>query len=422
MEPPERLRFIGLRGACRQGVALGYGAAAVAVSHGEVRMTDRHHLPRGVSRTRAAVARSSGLGVGVALLGLVACADESPWQGEELLLRPGGDVVAAGGVVARSDTVPGDVMMAGRILGFDGHAGGSYLGAGAEQSVGGRIDGSVRAAGGSVRVGASVGRNVTAVGGSVELAGDADVRGNAYVAGGSVRLLGSVLGDVYAGAGDVLVDGFVGGDLRVEGATLTVGPGARIDGELRYRLAEGGSAAIAAGATIGEGVEVLEPRREEGGGVVVYVLRMLGFLVCGTVVVAVLPGVTHGIAEEIDRRPAAALGFGLLWVVLVPIAAVLTAVTLVGLPLAIVLAVLYGVSLYVAPVVPAVWVGGEILRGRDLPERGDAVLRFLTGGVIVAFAMLLPWVGLPARALAAFAGLGALVLALREPRTGPAGS
>ena len=343
--------------------------------------------------------------------GAIACAVEDPAL-DGFFLRPDGDILAAGTVVSARDTIPGDVMVAGRSIDFDGSAGGSYLGAASDQRVEGRIDGSVRAAGNVVVVNASVGRNATVAGRDVTLADDAVLQGNAYLAGAMVRVEGEVAGDVYAGGAEVVIAGRVGGDVRVEAGALRVGPDARIDGELRYRLDEGTVATISTEAVIDGGTRELEPR-EDGGNVGFFVLRLLAFIVAGLIVVGFFPGTTVALSDTMSAQPAAALGYGLLWALVGPLAVVLLTVTVVGIPAAVILALLYCASLYLAPIAPALWVGREIVRGDDGAARGRALLVFAVGGLLVAFAILLPWIGFLARPIATCLGLGAVVLALR---------
>jgi hypothetical protein len=354
------------------------------------------------------------------LLGLVlgvGCTAEVPGQGQALLLRPGDDVLAAGSTVSVSDSVGGDVMTAGAIVTFDGYAEGSYVGAGQDQDVRGSIQGSARAAGATVRMGASVGRNVTLAGGTVLVQPQAEIERNAYLAGGVVAMSGTVHGHLYVGGGEVTVDGLVGGDVRVEAGQVAIGPNARIAGELRYR-SEDGDADIHPEATITGGVQALPPREPDGGGAGLFVLRLLAFLVCGAVIVAVLPETASALAERMESRPGAALGLGILWCLLVPIAVLLAGATVVGLPLALIASALYAASLYVAPIVPSMWVGGEVLPGENRTERGRRVMRFLVGGLIVAFAILLPWIGWVARIAATAVGLGTIALMVRGRTTG----
>lgn len=63
--------------------------------------------------------------------------------------------------------------------------------------------------------------NVYAVGGALNIAGT--VEGDLYVAGGTVNLMGTVTGDVVTVGGTIIITGKVGGDLRVGGGNITIG-------------------------------------------------------------------------------------------------------------------------------------------------------------------------------------------------------
>jgi cytoskeletal protein CcmA (bactofilin family) len=335
-----------------------------------------------------------------------------------LLLRPNGDLLSVGETVIRSESAAGDVMLVGGTLDFTGDVGGSYLGAGGNQQVRGRIEGSARVAGGTVFFEASVGRNITAAGGTVELREDALIERNAYLAGGVVRIDGSVLGDLYVGGSEVVLDGTVGGDARIEAETLRIGPTARIDGDLRYRVGEE-PVSIADGVSFGGEVEALPPRGDEGPNIPMYVLRLLAFVVSAGVLVALFPGPASGMVAAVRARPVSALGFGVLWAVGVPVLALGLAITVVGIPLALIVAAVYVASVYLAPAVPAMWLGRLLIppRGERGPGRADTLKALLVGGPLVAVAIFLPWAGVVVRLATGLLGLGGMAIVLREKLT-----
>jgi len=339
---------------------------------------------------------------------------EAGAERERVLLHPRGDVLAVGPDVQLQEAVSGDAMAAGGSVVFDGFVGGSYLGAGGEQDVRGRIDGSIRAVGGTVRLGADVGRNVTAAGGNVTLEPEGHVVGNAYVAGGTVRLAGLVDGDVYVGAREVILDAEVGGDVRVEAERLSVGPDARIAGGLRYRTGDAG-ADIDVQARIAGPIEELPPREapRPGSGLGFALFRLLAFLATGTVLVALFPAAVRGVVSGLPTGWAASLGYGTLTLLAVPLAVMVTAVTIVGLPLAVITALLFAMALYVAPVLPATWLGETLLTSAGTTPRWAAVRSFLLGGTILGITMLVPLLGLLARLAAMLLGFGAVVAARR---------
>lgn len=333
-----------------------------------------------------------------------------------LVLRPNGDLLSVGETVIRSESAAGDVMLVGGTVDFTGDMGGSYLGAGGNQRVRGRVEGSARVAGGTVFFEASVGRNITAAGGTVELREDALIERNAYLAGGVVRIDGSILGDLYVGGREVVLDGTVGGDARIEAETLRIGPAARIEGALRYRLAEE-PVSIADGATIDGEVEALPPRADGGPDISMYVLRLLAFVVSAGVLVALFPGPASGMVAAVRAQPAHALGFGVLWAVGVPVVALGLAITVVGIPLALMVAAGYVASVYLAPAVPAMWLGRMLMPPRGEPSRADTLKALLLGGPLVAVAIFLPWAGFIVRLATGLLGLGGMALVLREKRT-----
>lgn len=345
---------------------------------------------------------------------LSACGEENATGGESLLLRPNGDLLAAGGAVQLSESVTGDAMLVGGSVEYSGDVGGSYLGAGGQQEIRGTMAGSGRVVGGTILFGASVGRNVTLAGGSVELLQGAVVDRNAYLAGNLVRVGGTVHGDLYAGASEVVLDGTIDGDVRVEADQLVIGPSARIRGDLRYRVGMQ-PASIDSGATIGGDVEVLPPRDEIGpGAVTTYVLRVVAFILFGGVMVALFPDGALRTVKAVRLRPVAALGLGLLWAIAVPIIALVTAVTVVGVPLALTLAAIYAASIYLAPAVPAMWLGDLLISTRDDSGNPNRLKAFLLGGPLVGIAILLPWAGLVLRLVAGLLGLGAMAMVLGD--------
>lgn len=360
-----------------------------------------------------ALHRAASAGLAVLLAGAAGCAPAERPE-DPMVRHPGADVLAAGSDLVVTDSVAGDAMLAGGAVSFDGFTGGSYLGVGGEQRLGGYVEGSVRALGGAVEVDGYVRRNVMLAGGLARVARNAQVDGSVYVAARRAEIEGPVAGDLLVAADEVVLDGEVGGDVRVEARSLTLGPAARIAGDLRYRVEVDGAPATPHESVEGN-VEALAPWDSDRVRLLPWAFRVVAFVLSGLVVVALLPGPMARAADTMERRAPAAAGVGLLWVVIAPVALAVLAATVVGLPLALVGAALYAGSLYLAPVVPAVWVGRELLTRDDRSTgRRVGIFRFVGGALIVAFAILLPWVGFLARLVAIVLGVGAVALTLRS--------
>jgi cytoskeletal protein CcmA (bactofilin family) len=304
------------------------------------------------------------------------------------------------------DSVSGDAIIVGREVDVRTGIGGDYLGAAGKQNIAGRIHGSIRAAGGEIHVSGTVDRNATIAGGSVTLDSTADIARNAYLVGGNVWVNGTVRGNLLASAGNVVLNGVVGRDVEVRGDELRIGPHAVITGNLRYRV-PAGKVHIDSAARISGTVTALPISR---GWSLTHWLWTLGFLVVGGVVVALFPRFTEKAAETIPERPVRSGLVGLGAFILIPFAIIISAVTVIGMPLAIVVALLYGILAYLGTVPSAVWVGRLLLGARGRIGRQGALQSFLIGGILLLAVQVIPVIGPIVTAVALCFGLGAILL------------
>lgn len=327
--------------------------------------------------------------------------------------RRGDDVLATGSMATIMDSVPGDAILASGDVSFGGVTGGDYLGAGGKQAITGRIHGSLRAAGGQVHVAAAVDRNATIAGGAVGLDSAAVIAKNAYLMGGTVQVDGTVRGALLASGGMIILNGVVGRDVEVAGGALRIGPHAQIAGNLRYRV-PAGKVRIDPAARISGTVTAIPVAGRWG---LKRVLWLLGFLMMGAVAVALFPGFMAEAAEILPQRPGRSALFGLGWAILVPIAICLAAITIVGLPLALLTAAIYAIMVCLATVPFALWLGQLLLGARARKGREGALMNFFLGGFLLLVVGIIPIVGGWVSLVAAVLGLGTIVLqaiSLRE--------
>jgi hypothetical protein len=146
---------------------------------------------------------------------------------------------------------------------------------------------------------------------------------------------------------------------------------------------------------------------------------MFGFLVAGAAVAALLPRFLAEAADILRERPGRSALVGLGWIILVPCAIIVAAITIIGLPLAILMSAVYVVLVYLGRVPLAIWLGGRVLGARARTGRQGAVLNFLLGGFLLVVVGIIPMVGSWAIVIVTVLGLGTLILraaALREKR------
>lgn len=324
------------------------------------------------------------------------------------------DYFATGEKVTLSGTVNGDAYLAGGDIFVDGVVNGDLLVAGGNININGEVTGDVRSFGGSIQIDGLVGGNITTVGGNIRVDDSAQISGSLVTGGGSVEVLGPIGRDITAGAGSLMIANAVGGDIAAGVGDLTLTSGASVSGDLNYISEEKGL--IADGANIsGVTKHSLPPegmRDRKGdeadfagliGGFAFY--KFLSLLAIGSLLLYAFPNFMKDSAGSILKKPMQALGAGFLILIIMPIAAVILMVTLIGLPLGLIALAGYLFLLYIAKIFVAFPLGVKILGAKT--SRYWALIIGLAILIVVGLVPVLGWL---VEFVAVLMGLGVIML------------
>lgn len=312
-------------------------------------------------------------------------------------------------------TVERDVYAASIRTTINGTVNGSVHALGGTVRINGAVHGSVHLLGGNSHVSGVVDGDIIAAGGTITIEEHANVRGDVFVMGGSVRIDGTVGGHVYANALSTSIHGEVRGSVDAQSARLSIGGDAMISGAVRYQSPT--SASVSSNATVTGGVHrpAATPWSTDGSGALQPfgpMARLVMSLLTGAVVIAVAPRLMYRAAWHAEPvlLPAA---IGFLALIIGPAIFVVLAATLLGIPLALISALGLVVAAYLSQVVVGMALGRFVLPGswRD-GSRGYALL-IMTIGVIVLGAIRMvpiPFLGTVITVLITFWGLGAFML------------
>lgn len=304
--------------------------------------------------------------------------------------------------VGETTFVGGDATIAGTVEGDLTVIGGSF-----ELAENATVTGDVTVIGGSVRVAGAVGGNVDVTAGTVQLEESATIDGDVRVAAGEFHLAGTVDGDVVADVEvlAVLEPATIGGDLvHAEDADVTIDEAAAIDGEIRTDLA----------AEEDPGVTV--PDVGPFGLAGLWSLYVVGFwLLFGALILFVAPRFGDDVLAEVGGHPLRSLGVGFVGLFFIPAVLVALAVTIIGIPLALIGFLALAVLLAIATVMGRYAIGAWFLSRAGLDHR---YLALFLGVVGLAFLDRIPYLGATVNFVVFLLGLGAvLVLLGRGVRT-----
>jgi hypothetical protein len=251
----------------------------------------------------------------------------------------------------------------------------------------------------------------------IVLSGRADVPrgrtvGQVVVFRGVASIQGVAHGDVVVFSGRVSIAGQVSGNVVALDGTVVLAPTAQVRGDVISR----GTVALRKGAQvqgeIRENVPLsLRAPVEIFGPLATWLAVSVSVIVLGLVLLWIAPRGSESVVATARRAPWASAGWGVGVLVGIPFLTLGLALTLVGLPLAVVVLLALGLALFVG-YAWAAWILGRVL----LPPPRGRIVAFLAGFAILRIAGAIPVVGGVSWILASAFGLGAGIVAMWSAR------
>lgn len=329
---------------------------------------------------------------------------------------------AAGRTVNIDSEVFGDVFCAGQNITVSGAVHGDVVCAGQTVNVSGTVDGDVRLAGQNVTLGAKVAGNATITTQSFVLESTGKIGGDASIAGTDTTLNGEVGRDLAVGGSQVTVSSLVGRNVQASANNLTLSSSAKVNGNIA--LTSHNNIHKDSGAVVSGKITRTEPKEQPskskhgaifGFGLAWFLYCFLAMLATAMVLVLLFPRLFQGVTDQAMPRPWMALLTGVAASILVPVLGVIIAITIIGIPLAMLLALVWLVICFLSGPAFAYYIGRLILR-----RSTHALLIMLVGAAVLLVLYFIPILGILAILAAFWIGTGMLVLELFNRTPSPA--
>ncbi|MBL6689843.1 MAG: polymer-forming cytoskeletal protein [Pseudomonadales bacterium] len=323
-------------------------------------------------------------------------------------------VIAAGETIVVDGDVTGDLFAFSRRVVVNGEVSGNLITFAESITIRGDVGGSLLGASSSLEIDeTSIGGDLWTFSNSLFVSSGTEVTGNSVGFAETIVFSGTVKKDLVTFAEMVEVSGEVGEDAEVFAQSLNLLGQSKIAGNVRFRGDEEdfqkSDSAFVGGAIEFPGLpEDLTPRNRylTGDYYIRQLVRLAAAFIAGLLFLWLVPA-ARDVELEGGVEGLKTAGIGLVAVVSMPIIAVLFAMTLVGLPLAM-LGIFFWIALiYFAKIVVAYMLGSMLLSSREEDENLALTLFVGLFGVIVA--VCLPGLGGVINFLLTIIGVGMLV-------------
>ncbi len=327
--------------------------------------------------------------------------------------------------ISEKETINDDLFIAGETVEIDGVVTGDVFVAAGSVRVSGDIKGGLFVGTGDLSLtGAKIGDSLVVGSGNVMLDKDTSVAGSLVVGSGTFKNSASVGRNVLVGSGTIYQNGRVGKEARLGAGTIELGPQNLVAGDLLYALgdSEAELQADPASSVSGSVNRYIEPEqaqkdmakaREDFGRAgrmfskAWMIFSFLSSILIGFIFLKLFPKTMLNLTEKVQQNPLKLLGIGLLMVIaLVPVLLALS-FTIIGLPLAGLLLLVFWVDVHVAKLIAAYAFGRFVSAMANL-SKPSIYLVFFIGITLFYVLRLIPGLGWLASVAFTWVGLGAI--------------
>ena len=304
-------------------------------------------------------------------------------------------LLATGNTVRVEGVVNGDLLAFGQSVEVRGTVKGDLVSFAKRTVVSGTVEGNIYNFSNSLDLDGQLAHNLYGLMQSLHVNDRGRVGGGIVVAAGDVGLEGEVHRSVTMFAGNADVSGSIGRELTMTGDSLTLTNTARIGGNLSARVRELKNVHIADGATIAGTRDIQVRARESHFARPKFYFYQAVWLAAAMLVgwlgLILFPGFFQASTHAVGSGWRS-LGLGIAVLAGVPVAIIVTAITLVGFPVSLMLLALYLAAIYLAKI----WVGaflGQMLVKPAGAAKSDWLLGLLVGLLILTIVGFIPYLG-----------------------------
>lgn len=330
-----------------------------------------------------------------------------------------GNVYASCSQMDIEGTVIGDVIALCKKINISGKINGDLIAFGEEVNISGEITGSVRTAGTSLKIAGHVGRNISAFASEFLLEKNSLVGIDVLLATVNTTVDGSISGNLHGVVSSVKINGKIGKnvDLKIDDSLdggVLLEKEAVINGDLNYSsakeiLIESPSSVL--GKINYKKIESHKTSAIDITSKIIY--RVFSLLLIGLIIFSLRKNIFTTISKDMEKNLGKNVLFGLGFFFLTPLITFLFAITLIGLPLAIILLMIY-LIISVLAIIFISFVGGDLLLKKIIKKPFNSFLSLTLGLTIFSVLSIIPLFSFLLICLVIIIGSGAIILKIKK--------
>lgn len=330
-----------------------------------------------------------------------------------------GNVYASCETMKIDGTVNGDVIALCQSIIINGTVNGDLITFSQDITINGEVKGSARIAGTNIIINGNIGHNVNAFGTEINLTASSTVAWDVLIAGVNGNFNGTIGGNLHGDIASASVAGKIGKNINLtvednNQGGLLITKDAIVGGGLTYTSKQ--EAKLESLSSVVGPIFHTTAKEETGTTMniisgIFYKLAAL-FLV-GLVLISLKKSFVYDVAKNLETKNWQTILLGLAALIFTPIIILFFALTIIGLPLALIILAAYLILLLISVVVSSFFVGDLILKS-FIKKSVNPFLILLAGLFIFTLLTALPYLGGGLTLFFITYGLGGLLFTIKK--------
>lgn len=322
------------------------------------------------------------------------------------------DYFIAGENIKFSGIVEGDLISGCQTLTSKGTVEGNLMAAAKELDISGEVGGSFRGFAQNISLDGKLKRNFLGFAQNINLKEGSEVGGDIIAYCSELKISGEIGKGVRTGACCVVISGIINGDVFANADEITILPDAKIYGNLNYKSKK--EAKIERGAVItGETnwTKILPEKEKRGWGWGKLLVKFLFFcasLVTGFFMLLVAKKEVKAAKDAVFKDFLKNLGLGFVFVICIPIAAIILLFTVLGIPISIIAIFAYLILFYIAKIFVGFALGEKVLQLFKAEGMPAPAWSLVVGLLLIYILFLIPYLHWIVYLLTLFVGFGSV--------------
>ncbi len=297
----------------------------------------------------------------------------------------------------------------------------------ANASINANVYGNLIMGAGQAKINGEVTKNVYAAFGQVEFLNSSKIDGDVFLAAGNSIINNQIEGKLYAGTGSLVIDGIIKRGFSANSGSIELKDKSQILGDIKYTAPEKMTVDSNASITgnIDEKIVDKEAEKQEkqkfsafgvsagfAGKVTATLISLISALIVGIILLTLFPKFSEKVSSTIQNKFWPSAGWGLLFVIVLPIVMIIALILIVGAPLSLILLGVYWLLIYLAKIFVGLCLGMHLSKNKMKP------IWAMTFGLFLLYLIgLIPIIGGIANFIVVIVGFGAFYLATQQLNT-----